>query len=285
MPDVYGPFGTSPWSQAQWYRDAYARAYSGVFGTPADTVGTGDLPLTLNGLGWSVGLGRAHVRGAGYERTGTAMTGTVTANSNGNQRIDRIVLRRDLAAQTVTIQRLQGTPAATPSAPNLTQSEDGIWEIALFRFNVPANSGTTLTNVTDERLWVESQVGLGTATVLSPATADWAQEGNGSGAYGLPQVRLMPWGAVTFSGMFRRVAVTNSTALANELVNITAPMPASLSPGGGQLRHLGIVATTSGPAQLYLTADNRLAYMFYVNTSVYGSNGWFVNLNGASYFK
>lgn len=284
MPDLYGPFGTAQWTQSQWYRDAYARAYSGVFGSASDTISGGDLGLSLNGLNWSIGLGRAHVRGAGYERTGTPVTGTVTANTSGNPRIDRLVVRRDLGAQVVSIARLQGTASATPLAPNLTQNEDGIWEIPLFNFTVPPNPGTTLTNVTDERLWIESQVGLGTATVLTPFS-DWVREGNGSGAYGLPQVSLMPWGQVVLSGMFRRPNVTTSTALANELIQFTASLPVSLRPGGGQVRHLGVVATSSGPAQLYMRNDYALCYSFWQDTAVYRTNGWFVNLNGATYFK
>jgi len=161
VPDRYGPFDAAPgqpgsWNQAEWYRDAYARGPSGVYGNPVQGVTTnGDLPLTVNGLTVSVGLGRAHVRGAGYERTGTPWTDTVPANTAGTPRVDRIVLRRDLAAKTVTPVRLQGTPAASPAKPALTRSEDGAWDEPLFSFTVPANSGTTLTGLTDERRWID----------------------------------------------------------------------------------------------------------------------------------
>ena len=96
MPDIFGPFDGIPWAQAQWYRDAPLWAPSGVAGAPASAVSVGDLPLTISGLTASVGLGRAHVRGAGYERTGTPNAFTVNANTNATlSRLDRIVLRRD----------------------------------------------------------------------------------------------------------------------------------------------------------------------------------------------
>jgi hypothetical protein len=151
MPDVYGPFDAVTWSQAQWYRDAYARELSGVFGTNFTASTAGDLALTVSGLTVTMALGRAHVRGAGYERTGTAWSSTLPTNTNANPRIDRLVLRRDLAAKTVLPAILQGTPAATPAVPALTQAEDGVWELPLHRVQVPGGSGTTLTNIVDER--------------------------------------------------------------------------------------------------------------------------------------
>lgn len=158
--DVFGPFDGVPWAQARWYRDAYARAASGVHGLPAASVGAGDLPLTINGLTVSVGLGRAHVRGAGYERAGTPKDFAIPANTNSTlARIDRLVLRRDLAAKSATLVHLQGTPATTPSAPALSRVENGAWDQRLFAFTVPPASGTVLTGVTDERDWIDPDTG------------------------------------------------------------------------------------------------------------------------------
>lgn len=55
---------------------------------------------------------------------------TVAANASGNPRIDTVILRKDFTAQTVRLAIKQGTPAATPSAPALTQS-GSLWEIPL----------------------------------------------------------------------------------------------------------------------------------------------------------
>lgn len=152
MPDVFGPFDTATWMQGGWFRDAYARAQSGVFGSQFPSPAAGDLALTVAGLTVSMGLGRAHVRGAGYERTGTAWSYDVPPNTAAQPRMDRLVLRRDLAAQTVRPLVLQGNPAANPAPPPLTQVEDGVWDLPLYEFIVPANSGAPLTGVIDERV-------------------------------------------------------------------------------------------------------------------------------------
>jgi len=152
MPDVYGPFDGVTWTQAQWYRDAFARELSGVYGSTFTASTAGDLGLTVSGLTVTMALGRAHVRGAGYERTGTAWSTTLATNTNANPRIDRLVLRRDLAAKTVLPVILQGTPAVSPAVPALTQAEDGVWDLPLHRWQTPGGSGTTLTNIVDERV-------------------------------------------------------------------------------------------------------------------------------------
>jgi hypothetical protein len=160
VPDASGPFDTASFGQGPWFRDRGYLEPSGLPGPPPATTAAGDLPLSVNGLTVSVGLGRAHVRGAYYERTGTAWTVTVAANTNPtNNRVDRVVLRRDLAAKTVTPVMLQGTPASTPTAPALTQVENGVWEQPLYQFTVPSNSGTTIANIVDERRWIDQGAG------------------------------------------------------------------------------------------------------------------------------
>ena len=157
MTDLYGPFDGTPWAQDQWYRHASAWAPSGVFGSSAATsTTTGDLALTVSGRNVTIGTGRAWVRGAGFERTGTPASQAVSANTNTTlSRRDRVVLRRDLATKTIAPVLLTGTPAATPVAPSITQSETGQWDLLLYSFLVPPNSGTTLSGIVDERLWMD----------------------------------------------------------------------------------------------------------------------------------
>jgi hypothetical protein len=76
----------------------------------------------------------------------------VPTNTSSNPRVDRLVLRRDLVARTVVPTVLQGTPAASPEPPALTQTDDGLWDLPLHRFTVPANSGAPITGAVDERL-------------------------------------------------------------------------------------------------------------------------------------
>jgi hypothetical protein len=170
VPDVYGPFDGSAFAQSPYYRDRGYMELSGVYGTAAvnPTPSVGDLPLSVAGMVSTLGLGRAHVRGAAYERTGTAWTYTHPANTSSvGPRIDRIVLRRDLGAKTVVPAVLQGAAAASPVAPALTQNEDAVWEMPLYQVLVPANSGTPVSINVDERYWLNpagSGIGLGQNT-------------------------------------------------------------------------------------------------------------------------
>jgi hypothetical protein len=198
MPDVYGPFDTATWTQSQWYRDAALARPSGVF--------PGELGLTVAGLTVTMGLGRAVVRGAGYERTDTPWSTTLATNTNANPRIDRLVLRRDLAAGTVGPTILQGTPAASPVANTLSENENAVWHLPLHSFRVPGGSGTTLTNITDER--------------YSPITAQEVQSGTVSIT---PTAANTPTSvAVTFPRPFRAtvraVQVTPNTTVAGTVV-------------------------------------------------------------------
>lgn len=155
MPDVSGPFDGATFAQAPYYRDRGYLEPSGVQGPPATTAAGGDLGLTAAGFALTMALGRAHVRGAAYERTGTAWTNTVAANTSAaGPRNDLLVLRRDLTAKTVTPTYLSGTAAATPTDPALTQVENGQWDMPLFRVQAPPSSGTPLV-ITDLRRWID----------------------------------------------------------------------------------------------------------------------------------
>jgi hypothetical protein len=164
VPDLYGPFDGSTFAQAPWFRDRGPLEPSGVVGPPAANAAAGELGLTAAGFGLTLGLGRAHVRGAAYERTGTAWTDTVPANtSTAGPRNDLLVLRRSLTAKTVVPLRVQGTAAATPTDPAITQTEDTIWDLPLFRVQAPPSSGTPLV-ITDLRPWLDG----GALQILPP---------------------------------------------------------------------------------------------------------------------
>jgi hypothetical protein len=157
MPDLAGPFDGSTFGQAPYYRDRGPLEPSAVFGPPALTAAAGDLGLTAAGFALTMALGRARVRGAAYERTGTAWSYTVPANtSSAGPRRDLLVLRRDLVAKTVVPTYLQGTAAASPADPAITQNEDGTYDLPLFRVQAPASSGTPLV-ITDLRRWFGSR--------------------------------------------------------------------------------------------------------------------------------
>ena len=169
MADIIGPFdpdldgsgnpipGTGEWSQDEWYRHANRWAPSGVNGTPASSSSTGDLPLTLSGLTWNIGLGRAWVHGAGFERTSVPSASTIPTNTNVSQdRRDRVVLRRDIAAKTLAPTLITGTPSATPAAPVVHRNESSDFDLPLFSFLTPRNSGTGTGSIIDERVYFDA---------------------------------------------------------------------------------------------------------------------------------
>lgn len=225
MPDVFGPFTTATWQQPQWFRDAPLReqAASGVW-SPTDTFpapSSGDLGLTTSGLTVTLALGRGHVRGAGYERTGTPWSATLATNTNVNPRIDRLVLRRDLSASPPTVLPvvLQGVPAATPAPPALTQNEDGVFDEPLYRMTVPGSSGTVLTGIVDERRSVTQRPGQVAHGFAAAAVSTTVFTAGVTGAF----QRLTPAGLnispvlnagrvyeLVMRGQFQAAAATNS---------------------------------------------------------------------------
>lgn len=158
--ETFGPFDTAPFTdQTNWYRSAPAWAPSGVIDTPAASPSTGSLGITFSALTPTLSAGRAWVRGALYELAGGAKTlSAISTNTNASlDRRDRIVLRRDLSAKTVSLVALTGTPASSPAAPALAQDETGQWDLPLFSFLVPRGSGTTITGIIDERVFIDER--------------------------------------------------------------------------------------------------------------------------------
>lgn len=85
---------------------------------------------------------------------------TIAANSSGNPRIDTIVLRADYSLQTVVQAVLQGTPAVSPTPPNLTQTIGTLYEIPLADVAV-ANGFATIaqTDITPRSEWANAPSG------------------------------------------------------------------------------------------------------------------------------
>jgi hypothetical protein len=156
MPDTSGPYDGSPWAEADWYRSMAPTLPSGVHGTtPATSATTGSLGFAATGLTITPTAGRASVGGSGYVRTATLTSATASANAHATfSRRDRLVLRRSLSTHTVTLTIITGTPASSPVAPAITR-DDTTWDLPLFSFLVPPASGTTISGVLDERVWID----------------------------------------------------------------------------------------------------------------------------------
>lgn len=102
---------------------------------------------SANGLVVTVGTGIGWLAGR-YGRNKAAKTFSLDAAGAGLKRIDRIVLRADAVARTVSLEVKQGTAAATPSAPALSQTDD-LYEIPIC--SVAVTGGSSATTLTDER--------------------------------------------------------------------------------------------------------------------------------------
>lgn len=169
-------------NEDQWSIMARAFRADGVIGGYADEL---EVYGDSSGRQVKVKTGRASVRGHWYESTAEE-TIAIAANSSGNPRIDRVALRLDPSANSIVLAVVQGTPAGSPSAPSLTQTDVGVHEISLAQVAV-ANGASTIAagNVTDERVadgeaWV-TVASLGSGWAQPAADAEklkYWREGN-----------------------------------------------------------------------------------------------------------
>lgn len=100
-----------------------------------------EMEVTVNGLNVSVNTGSAFINGR-YGEISEAKT--LTVSSTGTAHIDRVILKLDVIARTISVEVKAGGAAA----PELTQNDD-VYEISLAQIAVPA-SGVSTTMV-DER--------------------------------------------------------------------------------------------------------------------------------------
>ena len=99
-----------------------------------------------------VNTGKAFIGGYYFEVHTGQETLAIGAAHATLPRIDRVVVRRDLAGRTAALAVLAGTPADTPTAPALTQVAAGVWEISLASVAVAAAAASIVdANITDER--------------------------------------------------------------------------------------------------------------------------------------
>ena len=155
------PFENADTTESQFSKLFNRLKSSGVAGYPADTAlkVTGD----SSGMNVKVAAGFAIVRGFAYENT-ASVTLTVGASS-ANPRIDLVCLKLDPTANSIVLEVVAGTPAVTPSAPTLTQTETGIYELEIGRVTVPALATVIAAgDVSDTRPCLGDAVGVWTST-------------------------------------------------------------------------------------------------------------------------
>lgn len=112
------------------------------------------------GLQVKVKSGQAMVRGHYYNNSAEVNL-AITAADATNNRIDNIVLELDPSANTIVLKVIDGTPAGSPVAPALTQTDGGIYQIKLAEVLVAAlvttiNAG----DVTDSRSFLATAADL-----------------------------------------------------------------------------------------------------------------------------
>lgn len=151
MAETYWPFAnidTTTTQFSQWSRNI-GEGVKGSFNTT-------DLKVTTPGTAMTttVAAGQALVRGHYYYNTSSATLTHTTANAT-NPRIDAIVINLDPSVNSAVLTVVAGTPAATPVAPTLTQTDAAVYQFLLATVLIPAASSTiSAGNITDARTFL-----------------------------------------------------------------------------------------------------------------------------------
>ena len=139
-----GPYSDDQWSDIFRTFLAHVIASQGVWeGQLNELIATGAVsPVAIN-------TGRALVDGVWYESD--ASEDIAIATPAVNPRVDRIVLRKDWALQTIRLTRIAGAESAAqvPPAPALTQIDGTTWDLPLWQIHITTGGVITLWH--DER--------------------------------------------------------------------------------------------------------------------------------------
>lgn len=140
--------------------------FMGVASQPNQT-GAGSLTVYGDSSGMQVKVrsGFAVVRGFAYQNTTNGQTVALDTGS-ASPRIDLIVLTLDPSSNSIVLAVVKGTPAASPTAPALTQNDtSGIYQMEIGRVLVPALATTVAAgDVTDTRPCLPYGTGVWTTT-------------------------------------------------------------------------------------------------------------------------
>lgn len=225
-----------PYSDANW-RDIWK--YNGLYSPHSSILlGSGVAPdpgLNVSpgaGLNVTVSAGRANVQGAYYENDSN-LTLAIAANASGNPRIDSVILRVDYTAQTVRCVILQGTPAASPVAPTLTQNAL-VWESSIAEVDVANGVASfTTSNIWQHRNYHNSSQDLFYENVLN----------NSGGALRSGDIVFLDNG--TYSPGFGLAATTSSTLGARHPLGVWVGYTANGARGRVQYAGLGWIRVTT----------------------------------------
>ena len=141
----YGFFDSATGDEREYVAQDFADVFALFF---TNGVKSGDMAVTAGtGLDVNVAAGFVHINGYHVEND-AILNLEIGANVSGLPRIDRVVVRLDLATRTFDVDVIAGTPASSPTAPALTRTGT-TYEISLAQVRV--NNGASTVTVTDER--------------------------------------------------------------------------------------------------------------------------------------
>jgi len=129
----------------------FANYFSNIVGTGIFADTTDNLQVSQNtGMQLIIKSGRAILKGYSLTSTSNISITVPDAHSSLN-RIDRVVVRLDLAVRDISIVLIPGVPAATPSPPQLTRNTS-VYELCLATISVSAGTtAITQAMITDTR--------------------------------------------------------------------------------------------------------------------------------------
>jgi len=102
--------------------------------------------------------GYALVDGSWYSNDANRDIASFSGSPSANPRIDLVVLEKDYVAQTVRATIIEGTEAASPVAPSVTQTKGHIWQIPLAQYQI--STGGVISNLTDLRTICRMPIGM-----------------------------------------------------------------------------------------------------------------------------
>jgi hypothetical protein len=141
MTETSFPFDAGPGAdvtESQWREMAKYWRGSGVLSGVLNSLQVyGD----SSGMQVKLKTGEAWIQGFKYKNDAELILAIPAAHASYG-RLDRVVLRLDVANNTLTAAVLQGTPSGSPALPALTQNATGTWEVALATITVDATVTT-----------------------------------------------------------------------------------------------------------------------------------------------
>jgi hypothetical protein len=135
---------------SQMFREFQDSGVVASFGSSGFTVTAG------TGMNLNVSSGLAFLRGFMVQSTATEIVAIPAASTS--LRVDRVVLRLDPALNSIVLAVKQGTAGST-TPPSLTQTDTGIYELALAQITVNANvTSITSSDITRIRSFVGTRI-------------------------------------------------------------------------------------------------------------------------------